>query len=466
MLKRMLYPPIANVAKQRGRHENREGRRLLMRRWSRLRLEPVVVLLGVLIWLLGSWDGATAFDSYTDSAHGDAVYGVHRLNTAYDVGDCVHCHDTFNGGTCCVNEKMLFGPMNPTSQSENYCFHCHTTDGSSQASFDRINYNYSYWFGGDTVHHTTPDSIYDAFNPAAGSSHNLADVLDFVKTKWPDTFGDESNPCNACHNPHLSQRGYPIVRPTDRNNVWGDEPGEMMTDYAFDQGGLYQAPYRYGSTTTYEPDGSATTDGSNLPDYVTFCSDCHDEANNIYSTSLGRDLKKVGWSQTSRSCDGYPAGDYHGSITRCFPVEGMVEATCGCLKDEYGDCLLDEYGDPIPAPANWGALKDPYWGADQENYILSCTDCHEPHGAVNGNGSTIPYLLRKTVNGHYNKIAPGPGPWTWSREFCQSCHVHNLHCGGYGDCLNCHYHSAYVRCYACTWCVEPGAPVCVHGHSF
>jgi hypothetical protein len=32
--------------------------------------------------------------------------------------------------------------------------------------------------------------------------------------------------------------------------------------------------------------------------------------------------------------------------------------------------------------------------------------------------------------------------------------------------MNCHYHSAYVRCYACTWCVEPGAPVCVHGHSF
>jgi hypothetical protein len=70
------------------------------------------------------------------------------------------------------------------------------------------------------------------------------------------------------------------------------------------------------------------------------------------------------------------------------------------------------------------------------------------------------------VNGHYNKSAPGIGPWTWSREFCQSCHVHNLHCGGYGACLDCHYHSAYVRCYACTWCVEPGAPVCVHGHSF
>jgi hypothetical protein len=428
-------------------------RRLLMRRWKRLNPgAEVVVFLGVLMLLLSSGQRAPAFDFHTDSAHGNAVYGVHRSDTIYDVGDCAHCHETFDVGICGENDVMLFAPMNPAGQSDNFCFQCHKGDGSVQEdSFDRTNYNYSYWFGGDTDHHATPDNIYDAFNPAPGSSHNLKDVLDFVKTKWPETFGDESNPCNACHNPHLSQRGYPIVRPTDRNNIWGNESGEMMSDYAFDHGGLYHAPYRYGSTANYEPDGSATTDGSNLPDYVTFCSDCHDATNDIYSTSLDRDLKKVGWSQTSRSCEGYPAGDYHGSITRCFGIDGNTASGCGCSEP---DC------------SNWGYLKEPYYTAVYDNYILCCTDCHEPHGAVNGDNSTIPYLLRKTVNGHYNKSAPGPGPWTWDREFCQSCHVHNLHCGGYGSCLDCHYHSAYVRCYACTWCVEPGAPVCVHGHSF
>jgi hypothetical protein len=419
---------------------------------SKIRYLPttILILLGVSAWVLSCGYPATA-DAYTDSAHGDPLYGVNRSGAGHEIGYCAHCHETFDPIVCGLNDVMLFAPMNPTSQTDNFCFQCHKGDGSVQVSFDRTNYNYSYWFGGDTVHHTVPDNIYDTFNPAAGSSHNLQDVLNFVKTKWPETFSDESNPCNACHNPHLSQRGYPIVRPTDRNNIWGDESGEMMSDYAFAHSGQYHAPYRYGFTTTYEPDGSGTTDGSNLPDYVTFCSDCHNATNDIYSTSLERDLRKVGWSQTSRSCEGYPAGDYHGSIPRCFGVDGNTDMGCGCSE---------------PNCSNWGYLKGPYYTADDANFILCCTDCHEPHGAVNGDNSTIPYLLRKTVNGHYNKSAPGPEPWTWEKEFCQSCHEHNWHCGGPGSCLDCHYHSAYLRCWACTWCVEPGAPVCVHGHSF
>jgi len=46
-----------------------------------------------------------------------------------------------------------------------------------------------------------------------------------------------------------------------------------MSDYSV--GYTYQAPYYFNSTITYEPDGSATANGSNLTDYVTFCTDCH-----------------------------------------------------------------------------------------------------------------------------------------------------------------------------------------------
>ncbi len=394
--------------------------------------------------------------AYLNSAHGNSGYGVCKSDTAslgYVRGNCAHCHEQHAsiGG----NEPnpvsgypapyALFSE-NFVSQTEGFCFDCHKGVGSLQVSFERRNYNYSYWFGGDTIHHTVPDNIYDTFNLTYGSdhhSHNLEDILNFIRQRWPETFGDESNPCNACHNPHISQRGYPVVRPTDRENIWGDEADETMQYYAFQHGGKYQAPLRFDSG--YEPDGSATTDGSNVPDYVTLCSDCHNATNDIWSSALGRYLKKIDWSNQSRSCIGYQAGDYHGSITRCFGRDGNVDQGCGCSE---------------PNCSNWGYLKEPYYTANQTNFILNCTDCHEPHG------SGRCYFLRTTINGHYNDVPSGPGPWSWQMEFCRSCHIHNTHCGGFGSCFNCHYHSAYARCWACTWCVEPGAPVCVHGHSF
>lgn len=60
----------------------------------------------------------------------------------------------------------------------------------------------------------------------------------------------------------------------------------------------YQAPYRSGgSAYGYEPDGSATQDGSNLTDYVTFCTDCHTStANSVWSTTLSRWLRPVDWN--------------------------------------------------------------------------------------------------------------------------------------------------------------------------
>jgi len=382
--------------------------------------------------------------TYLNSAHGNTSYGVNRSATAaigYTKGHCGHCHEQHasidgeepNPAGGSASKYAIFAD-NLTSQSEDFCYYCHMGAGSVQVAFSRINYNYSYWFGGDIVNHTTPNNIYDTFNPVSGSAHNLQDILTFVKAKWPATFGDESNPCNACHNPHLSSRGYPIVRPTDRNNVWGDEAGEHMSDYAAAHGGQYQAPYRYNSTTTYEPDGSGITDGSNLPDYVTFCSDCHNATNDIYSTNLSGNLKKIDWAQQNKRT--FP-GDYHGGVARCNTVDGM----------------------------EWGSIKDPYHAANYINFILSCTDCHESHGAIHGTSSAVPYLLRKTVNGYYNKnkIPPGPGPWSWELEFCKSCHIHIAHCGNQGGCLNCHFHNAASKCWGSWQC---GGPFGAAGNSF
>jgi hypothetical protein len=119
-----------------------------------------------------------------------------------------------------------------------------------------------------------------------------------------------------------------------------------MKDYTLS----YQAPYRFNSTTNYEPDGSTTTqDGSNLTDYVTFCTDCHNATNMIYSTTLGRNLKTIDWNNEKHG-----KGDADGSL-------------CG----------------DAPYPSGISGLGK----------VLSCTDCHEPHGSPNR------VLIRNEING-------------------------------------------------------------------
>lgn len=480
---------------------------------------PLFILIFAILftWLL-LYPNRVNSGLYLDSAHGNTSYGVNRTSLSifgYSIGNCAHCHEqhaSIDGSEPSpVNSEpsnYLLFDENFISQSQDFCFDCHKGAGSLQVSFNRKNYNYSYWFGGDHVNHTTPDNIYDAFNYTSleGSSHNLQDILNFVKSKWPEVYKNESNPCNACHNPHISKRMYPVVRPIpeQRNNIWGDELGERMIDFAAAHGGQYHAPYWYGSTTQYEPDGSTTTDGSNVPDYVTFCSDCHNSTNTIYSSTLGRNLEKIDWSRQSRTYLGYSnhcdnPGDLHGSIPRCTEIdnfyidwEGKKWKACGCIKDNsYGypsgfcngapiganECCLYN-GNPVPAPIWWGALKDPYKTANYSNFILNCTDCHEPHGAVHGSfvkdEPITPHLLRKTINGHYNKqCIGGPGnPCWWQEEFCRSCHYHResttvqiyiqefdrtvtlngAHCGNYGNCLNCHAHNLCAKCFSCWWC--------------
>ena len=68
-------------------------------------------------------------DVYRDSAHGSASTGVKREGTTYPQGDCTHCHDTFDASIC-QNPLMLFAADNPTSQTENFCFQCHSGKGT------------------------------------------------------------------------------------------------------------------------------------------------------------------------------------------------------------------------------------------------------------------------------------------------------------------------------------------------
>ncbi|VAX30246.1 hypothetical protein MNBD_NITROSPIRAE03-1452 [hydrothermal vent metagenome] len=365
---------------------------------------PVVFLVAV-VFLYTVPAGA---GPYLDSAHGDSAYGVKRSAAGFPVdyprGLCAHCHEqhasiggsepTPTGGP---DNYMLFD-TNYTGQTADFCFDCHTDTSSYQAGGSIVNRSYSFRAGGWTS--DTLNDILEAFSfnyAPSGNSHHLDDISTFISGRW--SYTSDSNPCVACHNPHSAQgdpinapnsakssssRGWPVSRPSlhskDNNawGLWGDGTGEKMSDYV--GGLLYQAPYRYNSTTTFEPDGSTTENGSNLTDFVSFCTDCHNTTNTIYSTTLGGNLGTIDW--VTAGGDASTSGDKH----------GKNGATVGIDID------------PPFLPINYG------------QYVLSCTDCHEPHGSPND------YLIRREVNGSVLAGTVGSG----TKDFgylCRQCHI-------------------------------------------
>lgn len=101
-------------------------------------------------------------------------------------------------------------------------------------------------------------------------------------------------------------------------------------------------------------------------------------------------------------------------------------------------------------------LKEPYdttLGGTSPNYVLSCLDCHEPHGTLMQGNS---FLLRKGINGtRVNGTSSRPShlktkEWNWSNyEICIRCHNVGLHYGGDTGCFDCHYHGS-IQSSGCT----------------
>ena len=373
-------------------------------------------------------DKANSVGPYLNSAHGNTSDGVLRTSLStppnnYSRGNCAHCHEqhaSIGGAEPAPNSPagpdiyLLFKDLWVAPiQSNVFCFGCHrggigdcnAGTASCQSDWKRTNYSYSYWKGGDSSL-TCPSSIYESFqfvlnngtsrsncgsifSPSnVGSSHMLQNIRALLRNKWgfPGT-ASQVDPCSGCHNPHKAKRDFPCSLPRDHTdiytwNVWGDDSSEKMNVYSSSN---YWAPKRVGGG--YEPDGSPTQDGSNLADYVTLCTDCHNSSTTINSTRLGRNLYKIRWGA---------GGDFHGGRAR---------------KDNGGDFSgIGEYGD----------LKDPYKvgvSYARMNYVLSCTDCHEPHGSPNE------FLLRKSLNG-INSVGIISGNGLWY-NWCQACHTIN-----------------------------------------
>jgi len=377
----------------------------------------ILIVLGVLVWAYV----ATA-DMYTDSAHGniDPGYGVNRSGTDYDIGDCAHCHETFEDSICGVNQLMLF--YDPyINKCDLFCYRCHSD--LFYAEQPVTNYPYCVTFGGGTAFYPNIRkqfcSSYSLY-VNCGSKHNLWQIREVIKNDPDWGFSADPSPCVACHPPHAAQRNHPVEidgegklntairRPEHYKNtnpqylLWGDDANERMSSYASSVGGTYQAPY-YGSnpSSTYEPANNSTSDGSNLPDYVTFCMDCH--VNQQDDPERGENVKAINWSN---------------SIHGASPANN-------------GDTCSYEGGE--------GSLKPPYTD-DPNNYVLSCLDCHEPHGT-----DRRLHLIRRFINGQDTGADTG----ICDNEddyvaICQTCHeVPHPNLGGCVATM-CHGHESTV----------------------
>lgn len=352
--------------------------------------------LRICIFVLALLSGPTCVyaGAYAMSAHGDPGAGVLRssMPAAYSRGNCAHCHEQHAsvGGVqpsptgTAASGFALFSPnfsgkaVSPYTQEDNFCFQCHTVFSSLQVGGVLINHDYAKTFGG--YDDGTNEGILEQFNHTSGaenSYHNLLDIQRYAAQNFA-WFGDDTNPCVACHNPHRARRNKSAVdnpaltaisRPTDHENIWGAASGETMARY-----NDYLSPYFYNSTTRYEPGGKTFSAPNLVPDYSTFCNDCHAVTMPpIYSTELGRNLIMIDWS----SAEG---GDKHGQSARTGET--------------------------------W--LREPYASGGKSNYVLSCLDCHEPHG------SPYPFLVRRSINGEplhlTSTVNDGRG------NQCRQCH--------------------------------------------
>lgn len=327
----------------------------------------IVIVLASFVYLMTP----AAAGPYRDSAHGNPVYGVNRSDidgryADFATGNCAHCHEmhaSLEGGNPLPAggpaPYALFAPgfnnnrsQGPYLETDNFCFYCHSDQSGPMVR----NQDYSTTFGGGTAG-MGPQSILSTFNQA--SYHNLNDIRIFLENSptYSAWFGLRDNPCSACHNTHRARRnwdpnqpGFPLLsaisRPGDSSNLWGET--QVMSNYFG-----YEAPFAFGATR--EPAGVGDEDGLNTPDYVGFCTSCHNADNIIWSTTLNRELRRINWGQIGLYLN------KHGQLAR----DGQLQ------------------------------LREPYLSsADlKSNFVLSCLDCHEPHGSENI------MLLRSRING-------------------------------------------------------------------
>ncbi|PLX96186.1 MAG: hypothetical protein C0620_02955 [Desulfuromonas sp.] len=346
--------------------------------------------------------------NYSSSAHGDPSFGVERSDLSnYSQGNCAHCHEQHASVTVASGEDYLtFSATTslataPYSESDNVCFQCHSTDV--------INYDYSAVFSGHSEPYGTggssPQSIMEAFNKT--HSHDLNDIYTHAITN-PDKFPwfhTGSNPCTACHNPHLARRNAsdpdnPVLSvmsmPDDHLSLYGDGDGDGDGSDGDEGSATSERMDKWSGSPIYIAPTNEPAP-ANTPDYNQFCLYCHESAVAIsnddrpyYHGGVAGQLLAIKWLENG--------GD--GVQTGVYIVPG----------DKHGYNTATGYA-AVDSPFNiYGSSNVP------TDAILSCMNCHEVHGSEND------YMHRRWIN----NIALGvvvSGVTNERGAHCVSCHT-------------------------------------------
>ena len=382
------------------------------------------IAAGLLIGMvLLAQPGFAVAGPYANSAHGNSPdgvsgYGVKRSTSPYSEsyarGNCGHCHEQHLG----TEGFLLMAANNPATISQNLCFDCHSNASLNEGTL--LNPNYSAAFGGAAPTHTSIEGVFTSLGGNA-SWHDLNVVSSEIQSYWGGTFGPGSNPCGGCHNPHLAQKNndpgpYDVAVPPrsalslpgEHDSLWGDSYTETMKQYAESNGGEYRAPFAVGAnpallSNPHEPDkvsrpiSSVEVKGATTPDYASFCLACHQ-----YGMGTARVIR---WDVDMHGLvNGISYKNYKGVRAAPYTSDGTSSGT------------------------------DISYGTGGVNFVLSCLDCHEPHGSENRS------MLRTTVNGKSGIYITVTGEWY---EFCTACHSSDTHkLSGACNTNGCHTHGS------------------------
>lgn len=297
---------------------------------------------------------------------------------------CTACHDVHGsvGGTA-----STYGAMT-TANEQALCYQCHTTGGVQNDAISGAG---------------LATNIQQAFGMS--STHQLGTAFNVGSQSY-------SLQCTSCHNVHIVTGKYweadqgksPVTRFTNNVAVWGGA-GQKMADY----GGTYRTP------------ASDSFSGSDLPDYVTFCQDCHARPQSELGAHGG-----ISWG----------GDEPHGLNSANSPNGGGTCPdwfACGQAAGWDGDDCVGDQAECWPViPRGKGDQlfsRDSYDHEDRiagANFVLSCTDCHEAHG------STVRSMIRPNPNG-------GTGSTIWN-NMCNSCHYYysDWHAGMSCGNASCH----------------------------
>lgn len=284
----------------------------------------ILMIGGLSLWIL-SWAGVAAADVYGDSAHGHTSNGVNRSGTGDAIGNCTHCHDTFDPDICGVNETMLFAELD----NPDFCMECHTDSGSVQVGgMSGGSGNIETVFGKTYRHDVTGYSGLHMFSPEEETRIYLS--------------ANKHVECNDCHNPHTAKAG---LHSTNNGHV------AAGTNAISDSGPLTGAlgaepnswqPWNYGNGWDQGGAGGWPSTVSTAEKEYQICFKCHAD----YNTNV------LSWGGTGTASWTDLALEFNPYKQSYHPVvQALPEIDPGYSYDSYWDEESDYYGSNQLPPA-------------------------------------------------------------------------------------------------------------------